>query len=182
MGLNEQYNETNPELKDCDTKLTDAGYRVIDPEELKTRKSTCGDKTSFGCPKQVLGGKNQAYNINKIGHSCYISIKSSKVGYKGMPSKTYVLYEDGVFLVIGTFSENPKLPTDDNNKEYMQYHYQGNWVCENGNIKYENLQYKGVYEKDNFNKLIKSNLEIELSNGSKINANQLIKDESKVIF
>ena len=116
------------------------------------------------------GVDDNLIKVDSFKSVCYLMGKSSeKITMEGqeLADITWIFWENGDLTFIDTFSE---VQIPDNTKPYEKFgqvRYQGKYTCNGSDIGYENLLYTGVYNVDDYGKLVKG--EIFKVNGVDIN-------------
>jgi hypothetical protein len=158
-------NETN---EDCEKQLEDAGWVVYNPTELKVTGEGCQKKPLLQCAKVLLDEKSIKYEINKFNNKCYLIIKKDErnVALDGVTKKLYkrniTLWEDGIISIISTLMF-PHTITSGNykDKKIIQYMYEGDFKCNGTSFVYDNMEYKGLFDFNDFNNVIPEFIEIK---------------------
>lgn len=159
-------NETN---EDCEKQLEDAGYVVYNPDELKKTGMDCQDKPLLKCAKVLLDEKGIKYEINKFNNKCYLIIKVGGERILTLDGKSkkffkenITLWEDNTISYIATLSYPHNITSGPYiNKNIVQFMYEGDFKCGNSGIFYDNLEYKGLFDFNDFNNIIPTQIDIK---------------------
>jgi hypothetical protein len=153
MGINESTDQ------ECEEQLEKAGYIVYNPREQKNIDLGCEEKEKIKCVKTWLdnnGISSSNYRVGKYKSFCYILVDSNdSINQDGenLKKKTWTFWDNGDVLYIRTFDTLQTNP--DNNLKYSQVQYKGKYKCEGSDLKWEDLNYEGVYEFKKYDKLFK---------------------------
>jgi hypothetical protein len=158
MGLNEANNQ------ECEKQLEDAGYVVYNKTELKTMDADCENNKNIKCVKKWMddnGIDSSRYRISKHMGICYLVVQSEDkithtVGTKSkeINKRTYAFWDNGDITYVRTFDEI-QTDTEDDNIKYSQVQFKGKYECDGSDIKWKGLNYQGVYNFNNFNRINK---------------------------
>ena len=156
MGLREYSHD------DCEDQLENAGYIVYNPTEQRTSDAGCQNNEKMKCVKNVLinelGVDASEINIKKHSNgNCYLMHKSATKNT--LDGETYdkvvwVFWSNGRLATITSFSI---IQNDVNHsKSYVQFQYDGKYECSGSTLKWKDLIYSGMYDKNNRSNLITS--------------------------
>jgi len=153
MGLNEDSND------DCESKLEKAGYVVFNKIEQRDSVSACAGKERIKCVKKWMDDNGVDDDLIKVGsfkNVCYLSFTSSdKITIDGqeLSDEYWYFWENGDLSHVNTFS-TIQVPDPTEDMKFGQYRYQGKYICDNSELKSQDMKYSGVYSVKNYGKII----------------------------
>lgn len=164
MGINEDTND------ECEDQLENDGYVVYNPKEQKGSVSACGGKKKIKCVKKWMDDNGVSEDDMEIGsfkNVCYLITRSSdKITIEGeeLVDQTWIFWENGDLSHINTFSEKQIPDPTKPNEIFGQFRFQGKFVCDETDLKWENMKYSGVYNVSDYTNLIKKDFKMKPSN------------------